>query len=281
MKMHIQIILYESVREISRLLESFAMISDFSGYDVTFHFVVHDSHPSAIYRSQLKKWLKKDEFTLDVNRNIGFAAGHNWLFHRYGPMYDGFFMIMNPDTMFFSDFWGKLSWRMTETSSNVGIAEMRQFPKEYPKVYDLETLDVNYASGSAAVVRTNAFRQVKGFDEAFFMYYEDVDLSWRLRGLGYRIMYFPDCRVVHRVGGSSTKDGRIESNTFAVTHNLAGEMYIAEKFQLPHEERRAWIAEKSGVGPSAVRLYAKMRKKINVQNPTSDTSLEKALTLRW
>jgi N-acetylglucosaminyl-diphospho-decaprenol L-rhamnosyltransferase len=44
---------------------------------------------------------------------------------------------------------------------------------------------------------------VGGFDEAYFMYVEDVDLCWRLGRAGWRIGYEPGGRVVHALGGSS------------------------------------------------------------------------------
>ncbi|GAB1390532.1 hypothetical protein MASR1M6_27140 [Rubrivivax sp.] len=43
-----------------------------------------------------------------------------------------------------------------------------------------------------------ALREVGGFEPRFFMYCEDVDLSWRLRCAGWRLRYLPQCAVVHR-----------------------------------------------------------------------------------
>ena len=53
-------------------------------------------------------------------------------------------------------------------------------------------------SGAATLFRRSAFEAVAGFDEAIFMYGEDVDLSWRLRAAGWRLTYRPKCAVVHR-----------------------------------------------------------------------------------
>ncbi|WP_298462697.1 glycosyltransferase family 2 protein [uncultured Cellulomonas sp.] len=60
--------------------------------------------------------------------------------------------------------------------------------------------------GAAAVLRTSALRDVGLFDEDFFLYYEDSDLSWRLRLGGYRIEHCPDA-VVHHVHAASTGEG--------------------------------------------------------------------------
>ena len=61
-------------------------------------------------------------------------------------------------------------------------------------------------SGAAAIIRTSALRDVGYFDDRFFMYYEDTDLSWRLRLAGYVIRY---CReaVVSHVHAASSGEG--------------------------------------------------------------------------
>ena len=63
--------------------------------------------------------------------------------------------------------------------------------------------EVDWVGGSCLLVRRSAFESVGGFDEAYFMYVEDVDLCWRLRQAGWRIAYEPGARVVHSLGASS------------------------------------------------------------------------------
>jgi hypothetical protein len=75
---------------------------------------------------------------------------------------------------------------------------MRQIPYEHPKDYDPVTLDTEWCSGAAVLLRTTALRAEGGFEPRIFMYGEDVDLSWRLRCAGWRLRYLPRCAVVHR-----------------------------------------------------------------------------------
>jgi GT2 family glycosyltransferase len=63
--------------------------------------------------------------------------------------------------------------------------------------YDREA-DVLFASGAAMVVRASTFREVGGFDERYFLFFEDVDLGWRLWLLGYRVRYVPASLTFHR-----------------------------------------------------------------------------------
>ncbi len=66
-----------------------------------------------------------------------------------------------------------------------------------------EASEVDWVSGACVLVRRTAFEQVGGFDPAYFMYVEDVDLCWRLRQAGWKVGYEPAGRVVHAVGASS------------------------------------------------------------------------------
>jgi len=63
--------------------------------------------------------------------------------------------------------------------------------------------DVFGFSGAAAILRTSVLREVGVLDERFFMYYEDSDLSWRMRLAGYRVEHCPGAVVRHRHSASS------------------------------------------------------------------------------
>jgi N-acetylglucosaminyl-diphospho-decaprenol L-rhamnosyltransferase len=65
--------------------------------------------------------------------------------------------------------------------------------------------DVFSFCGAAAALNACAVASVGGFDEDFFLYYEDVDLSWRLRLGGYRVAYVPNAVVRHHHSGSSVE----------------------------------------------------------------------------
>jgi GT2 family glycosyltransferase/glycosyltransferase involved in cell wall biosynthesis len=70
--------------------------------------------------------------------------------------------------------------------------------------YD-EAHDVLFATGAAMVVRVDVFASSGGFDERFFMFFEDVDFGWRLWLLGWRVRYVPESVVFHRHHASMAK----------------------------------------------------------------------------
>ncbi|MBA2630181.1 MAG: glycosyltransferase family 2 protein [Thermoleophilaceae bacterium] len=67
-----------------------------------------------------------------------------------------------------------------------------------------EVGDAEFLQGAALLVRSEAFAQVGGFDESFFMFGEDADLCARLRDAGWRVALCPAARFVH-VGSGSTQ----------------------------------------------------------------------------
>ncbi len=87
--------------------------------------------------------------------------------------------------------------------------------------------EVDWVSGSAVLLRREALDRVRGFDEGYFMYVEDLDLSTRLRRAGWEIRFSPELEVVH-VGGVST--GR--SRRMFLEHGRSAYRYFV-KFRSP------------------------------------------------
>lgn len=59
--------------------------------------------------------------------------------------------------------------------------------------------------GAVMLIRKNVFKKIEGFDERFFLYFEEADLCKRVTKAEYRVLYYPKAKVVHLVG-KSTKD---------------------------------------------------------------------------
>jgi GT2 family glycosyltransferase len=90
---------------------------------------------------------------------------------------------------------------------------------------------VDWVSGACMLVRRDAFVAVGGFDERYFMYWEDADLCRRLRARGHTIQFVPAARAVHQVGRSSrtatTRSIRAFHDSaylYYSTHVAAGEL---------------------------------------------------------
>lgn len=80
--------------------------------------------------------------------------------------------------------------------------------ERFPKSASIQVAQaVPWILGAALAFRRDAFEAVGGFDESFFMYYEEVDLCYRLHQAGWETHIVPQAVVVH-VGGASTKHHR-------------------------------------------------------------------------
>jgi len=70
---------------------------------------------------------------------------------------------------------------------------------------DNGTLEVGAVAGAAILIRKDVFERAGGFDEKFFLYFEENDLCRRIKKLGQKIVYFPKAEIIH-FGGKSTID---------------------------------------------------------------------------
>lgn len=69
---------------------------------------------------------------------------------------------------------------------------------DYQKLdYRISMKEITSFSGSAVLIKKDIFLKLGGFDDDFFMYYEDGDLSWRARLAGYKILLVPESVVYH------------------------------------------------------------------------------------
>jgi N-acetylglucosaminyl-diphospho-decaprenol L-rhamnosyltransferase len=88
------------------------------------------------------------------------------------------------------------------------LAPRNRFTRRY-RLLDIDRTapsnDVEWVSGSCFLIRRTAWEQLGGFDEAYFMYAEDVDLCWRARRLGWRVGYEPAAVVAHVQGASTSQ----------------------------------------------------------------------------
>jgi N-acetylglucosaminyl-diphospho-decaprenol L-rhamnosyltransferase len=89
-----------------------------------------------------------------------------------------------------------------------------------------ERRDAGWLSGSCLLVRRSAFDAIGGFDEGYFMYFEDVDLGFRLGRSGYRNVYEPAASVTH-VGAHSTGS---ESARMVAAHHESARRFLSKKY---------------------------------------------------
>jgi GT2 family glycosyltransferase len=192
----ITIVTHDSAADLPRLLASL-LRQRFDRTRIALSFTDNDSADGTM--ALLTRW--RDEHTaafgaihLSSGANDGFGAGHN---RAAAATSAPFLFVLNPDTELPPDCIARLHAVAVADDGRVAAWEARQLPYEHPKIYDAVTLEVPWFSGACVLLRRSAFDAVGGFDPAYFLYCEDVDLSWRLRSAGWRLRYVPSATVRH------------------------------------------------------------------------------------
>ncbi len=91
-----------------------------------------------------------------------------------------------------------------------GISKLFPNSKFFNRYYmgwvkEFETAEVDILAGAFMLLNTKALKKVGLFDESFFMYGEDIDLSYRLTLAGFKNYYYPETYIIHFKGQSTRK----------------------------------------------------------------------------
>lgn len=186
-------------------------------------------------------------FTIYERPNRGFGAGHDYAI-RY--LTDQFILVSNVDLEFHSGTIVRALRAALTDCDDVASWELRQCPYEHPKYYDPVTLEAVWSSHACILMRRAAYLQVGGYDDHIFMYGEDVELSYRLRGAGWRLRYLPQVPVTHHVdltnptvrplqlSGSVSANVLLRHRFGGPSSGQEGEALLAQTLQTTHDPRR-------------------------------------------
>lgn len=108
--------------------------------------------------------------------------------------------------------------------------------------------DVDWVSGAVVFLRRDALDAVGGWNERYFMYVEDVELCWRLRAAGRRVVYEPAAGAVHVQGVSTDR----HAYRMIVEHHRSLFRFAAQRWRGP----RRWLLPFAGVYLSARTILA-------------------------
>jgi hypothetical protein len=169
-----------------------------------------------------------------TNALLGFGEAHNFLFQASRPTEP--FLILNPDTFLQQQALERLSQAMADDPV-AGLIEARQMPHEHPKEFDPTTRTTPWASGACLLVRPDFFASAGGFDPNYYMYCEDVDLSWRCTLSGRTVKHCPEAGCYHYTAAY----GIYRSDRYYLEHfySSRNSLYLARKFFGKRGESRA------------------------------------------
>jgi GT2 family glycosyltransferase len=171
--------------------------------------------------------------------NLGFAKANNRALREATGDY---ILFLNPDTIIPEDSFrqcleyleknpgtGALGVRMLDAGGRFLRESRRGFPDPFTALYKLTGManlfstsrifaryhmghldpfqvhETDVLAGAFMMVRATVLEKTGGFDEDYFMYGEDIDLSFRIRKAGWKNFYYPHCPILHFKGESTRK----------------------------------------------------------------------------
>ena len=193
---------------------------------------------------------------IESKENLGFAKANNLGVEKAKGEY---VLILNPDTLIpenlfdkilpFADVhekMGALGVRLIDANGKFHPESKRNIPtlqntfgklfgtlisKKNSKAYyktevgEFEVAPAEILVGAFMLMRREIYREVGGFDPQYFMYGEDIDLSYTLELKGYTNYYFGEISVIHYKGESTRKDGKYLKIFFGAMEIFIGKYY--------------------------------------------------------
>lgn len=246
------------------LLKAIGAIYQFTDAALSFEVLVVDNaskeSPAALLAQQFPQVI-----FIQSPANKGFGAANNLAMQQAKGNY---FFFLNPDAFLLSDAASFFVNKMKDTAYNNmafcsgELLNQQQQPNHcfgnFPSLfsgisacglmlfyvsyfrkhlalgvanYDPLPKKVDYVSGAAFMVRAELVKLYGGFDEAFFLYFEETEWAYRLQQKGYYSMIFPDVKIIHIEGGST------EAGTNTVFNQRTFQLY-AESRQLFYKKTK-------------------------------------------
>jgi len=195
--------------------------------------IVVDNNSQKNHLDNTRNWVNsqsfgqtQDKFTLiESKENLGYAGGNNLGIKYALEQGAEYVLILNNDTVISPDLLDKLV-AVAESDPNIGavspaIKESTGETVYYGKVSWLKSElkhsttkptqkylnNKEYLIGAAILIKRSALEKVEGFSEAYFLYFEDADLSQRLQRAGLRLKVVPEAVIEHQVGASTSQLG--------------------------------------------------------------------------
>lgn len=209
------------------------------------------------------KEIFKDKIIIIENKvNFGFGKANNQGIKLARGKY---LFLINTDILLLDNSI-KLMYEYMERNNQVGVCggnllninlkENHSFRKRLPniwnelKVYDFlyekilgikndfnyktEPVEVGYITGADMFIRTSVLREVGNFDEDFFMYSEETELTYRITKAGYKVISLPKVRMIHLAGASSSnnikKFGMIMSSKYLYYYKVFGKKSLKKLY---------------------------------------------------
>lgn len=238
---------YKVERELQDCISSIVT----SNPKISYEIIVVDNDDTSKLENVFKKKFPKVKYIKSLN-NVGYGGGNNLGAHSAQGEY---LFFLNPDTKVLSGTLDNLHNFFTK-NNNAGIISpvfldnnLKPFKSQgskeltprniifsqsiFRKIFSKSNIYNNVSNdwsmnhpiitdtvpGAAMMISAKLFKKIGGFDEKFFLYFEENDISKRLSNLGYKLYIVPLAKIIHLVG-RSTKNFKEMENIYSKSRYL-------------------------------------------------------------
>lgn len=185
--------------------------------------------------------LKEKIFLYRIEENRGFGSGNNFLLKRIDTNKYKNILLLNNDTIISDDqVINVLNEKSKEFNNERYILGCKILNEDgsdqesrgdYPSIigeikYCLKKMNIiskekyDYLSGAFLFFNSKLINEVGYFDEKFFLYFEETDLIFRARKMGYKICYTTDTNIIHKGGKSTGKLNKFTVEEYYKSMNI-------------------------------------------------------------
>ena len=185
-----------------------------------FRIILVDNHSHNDDADELKRSFGDFIDVVENSQNFGFAKGNNIGIKKALPENANFVLLLNNDTVVKPDFLDKLVETSQKDNSDINAPKIlihgtneisstggtvkwfSKFIIQHDTKPELVKAEQNFLTGCCLLIRKEVFEHIGFFDEAYFLYYEDVDLCLRARKAGYTMAVNPESVIWHKISQS-------------------------------------------------------------------------------
>lgn len=225
MKLSIVILNWNGSHHLQRFLPS---VVKYSNYDWA-EIVVADNHSDDKSREVVEKEFPTVK-NLQLDQNYGFAEGYNRALKNNDAEY---ILLLNSDVEV-TENWLEPMLKIMDLNPLIGACQPKIIQLDEPAKFEYagasggfidkygfpfcrgriinfqehdlgqydDSISVFWASGAAILVRGKLWHEFNGFDADFWAHMEEIDLCWRMKNQGYKVVVCPESKVLHLGGGS-------------------------------------------------------------------------------
>lgn len=193
---------------------------------------------------------------LQLDQNYGFAEGYN---RALAVVQADYLLLLNSDVEV-TPGWLEPMLQLMEGDPSIGVCQPKILSLDRPDEFEYagaaggfidrfgypycrgrilqvvekdlgqynNSIPVSWTSGACMMIRTQVWKECKGFDADFWAHMEEIDLCWRAQHLGYKVYVTPDAVVYHLGGGTLNYNNPLKihlnfrNNLFLLFKNLPG-----------------------------------------------------------